>query len=71
MKKRTPLFVPILWFVVTGIWTATLCLDFCYNSVPELIGLRCLCVASSLAAAIVHLVRYINGKQDEATDIFE
>ena len=56
---KTPLWVPILWFITTGIWSATLVIDLIDGdpTYPVLTILRILCVVASLFAAIANLVR--------------
>ena len=64
-NKKIPLYVPILWFVVTGIWFATFCLDLYYGTTPTgLVVMHCFCVVSSLAAAVSSLIRYNKQKED-------
>ena len=62
---RTPLWVPILWFITTGIWSATLVVDLIDGdpTYPVLTILRILCVVASLVAAIANLVRYNKTKE--------
>ena len=62
---KTPLWVPILWFITTGIWSATLVVDFIDGdpTYPVLTILRILCVVASLFAAIANLVRYHKTKE--------
>ena len=62
---RTPLWVPILWFITTGIWSATLAVDFIDGdpTYPVLTILHILCVVASLFAAIANLVRYNKTKE--------
>ncbi len=62
---KTPLWVPILWFITTGIWSATLVMDLIDDDpmYPVLTILRILCVVASLFAAIANLVRYQRTKE--------
>lgn len=58
-KKKTPLFVPILWFITTGLWTITFSINLHRYSLSEgIVVLQGLVVLTSLAAAIVNLCRW-------------
>jgi len=65
-NKKTPLYVPILWFITTGIWAVTLCVDLYYQTTPGgLMVMHGLCIATSLAAAIANLIRYNKAKNQK------
>ena len=58
-KKNTPLIVPVLWFITTGLWTITCSMNLLHFSLSEgIVGLHGFMVLVSLAAAIVNLRRY-------------
>lgn len=68
MKKPMPLFVPILWFFTTACWTVTFTLGLHWGTTPVgLLLLQGLCVLSSLAAAIVNLLRWRRGRAADNT----
>lgn len=65
-QNKTPLFVPVLWFIVTAIWITALGVDLHYGESPDgLVILRALCVLTSLTAAIVNLIRYKQTKDQD------
>lgn len=58
-KKKTPLIVPVLWFITTGLWTITFSINLIHFSLSEgIVLLQGIVVLTSLAAAIVNLRRY-------------
>lgn len=58
-KKKTPLIVPILWFITTGLWTITFSMNLLRFSLSEgIVRLQGIVVLTSLAAAIINLRRY-------------
>lgn len=64
MKKPMPLFVPVLWFIATAFWCITFSLGLFWGTTPPgLLLLQGLCVLTSLAAAIVNLLRYRRGRE--------
>ena len=66
MKKKTPLFVPILWFITTAIWIATFCAGLYYKTTPSgLMLLQGICIFTSLIAAVTNLVRYKNDRKED------
>ena len=62
---RTSLWVPVLWFINTGLWSVMLVADLIDGDPthPVLTILRGLCVVGSLTAAIANLVRYNKTKE--------
>ena len=64
--KKIPLFVPVLWFITTGMWTVTFCINFRQIGLEEpLVWLQGATVLASLAAAVANTIRYRNGKEAE------
>lgn len=57
-RKPVPLFVPILWFITTLLWTITFSLNLARNGVSGLLYLQGATVLVSLAAALVNLHRW-------------
>jgi len=59
-QKKTPLYVPVLWYITTLMWTITFCVN--YSRLPYsgkgLVILQGMTVAASLAAAIANTIRY-------------
>lgn len=65
-KKKTPLIVPILWFITTGLWTITFSINLHRNSFSDgLVLLQGVVVLTSLAAAIVNLHRWRQTKDQD------
>ncbi len=64
MKQRKPtLLLPIVWFVVAGIWAVTLFTELYHQSAESgSVILHTLCICACLFCAIAHLVRYIKWK---------
>ena len=62
---KTPLWVPILWFITTGMWSVMLIDSLVHleTTHPIMLILRILCVVASLFAAIANLVRYYKTKE--------
>ena len=66
-NKKIFIIVPILWFVSAGVWFVTFCMDLYKGTTPTgLVLMHVLCVAASLAAAIVNLIRYKKMKKEES-----
>ncbi len=64
-KKKTPLLTPVLWFITTGLWTINLFISLRMGCEPGgSLLLKGLMAITSLAAAIVNLIRYKNGKKE-------
>lgn len=56
-KEKMPLFVPVLWFITSGMWPIRiLCIGVHYGLEADL--LTVLAFGASLAAAIVNYIRY-------------
>ncbi len=65
-KEKTPIWVPILWFITTGLWVINLCYDMSNDLSPlPLQLLKALVVLTSLMAAIINWIRYKNGKSQQ------
>lgn len=61
--KRNPLFVPILWSLVTACWLAVLCIDFYYKSTSKtVVILHALTAGISLLTTILNYLNYRNRK---------
>lgn len=68
-QKKTPLFVPVLWFITTGLWTITFSLNWFRHSLSEgIVLLQGIVVLVSLAAAIANLRLYRKTK-DQKQDL--
>lgn len=64
-QKKTPLIVPILWFITTALWSANLVMRLSSPyTATETIVLTALAALASLAAALAHLRRYKRDKDD-------
>ena len=71
MKKKepqkTPLYVPVLWYITTAMWTITFCSN--YSRLPYsckgLVILQGMTVAASFAAAVANTIRYRKTKDME------
>lgn len=65
MKRKTnPLFVPILWSLVTACWLAVLCIDFYYKSTSKtVVILHTLTAGISLLTTIVNCLNYRSQKE--------
>ena len=59
-QKKTPLYVPVLWYITTLMWTITFCVN--YSRLPYsdkgLVVLQGMTVAASLAAVIANTISY-------------
>lgn len=65
-RKKTPLYVPVLWYMTTILWTITFCTNLSHRSWSDgLVIMQGLTVLSSLAAAVANTVRYIKTKDIE------
>lgn len=62
--KKIPLYVPVLWFVITVLWAITLCADI-YYKIPSkgLITMHLCIMCVSLIIAVVNLIRYKKEKK--------
>ena len=56
-RKPTPLFVPVLWFITTGLWTITFCRNLSHGGDSGSLLLQAATVLVSLAAALINLHR--------------
>ena len=67
MKQRKPtLLLPIIWFVVAGIWAVTLFTELYHQSAENnTIILHTLCICACLFCGIAHLMRYIKSKNKD------
>ena len=71
MKKKepqkTPLYVPVLWYITTLMWMITFCVN--YSRLPYsgggLVILQGMTVVASLAAAVANTIRYRKTKDME------
>ena len=63
-QKKTPLYVPVLWYITTLLWTITFCVN--YSRLPYsgegLVILQGITVVASFAAAVANTVRYRSAK---------
>ena len=65
-QKKTPLYVPVLWYFTTLMWTITFFRNLSFLPYDKgLVALQGFTVAASLAAAIVNTVRYLKTKDME------
>ena len=71
MKKKepqkTPLYVPVLWYITTLMWTITFCVNYSrlpYNG-EGLVMLQGMTVVASFAAAVANTIRYMKTKEME------
>ena len=66
-QKKTPLYVPVLWYITTLMWTITSCMN--YSRLPYsgegLVILQGMTVVASFAAAVANTVRYLKTKDME------
>ena len=69
MKKRTPLIVPVIWFVASGCWAVNLLSGLKFKTDTDaLLRLKGLNVVLTLVVAIVGLYRYKKGKKIDDMD---
>jgi len=65
-EKKTKLITPVIWFMTTAVWLAALCVNLYYGNAGKLlIALQCLCVLTSLIAAVSWLIRYKRDRKGE------
>ena len=65
-KKKTPLFVPILWVFTTGTWILTVSIRISRGETQGgLFILQCATVLVSGAAAVANFIRYKRSKNNE------
>ena len=65
-KKKTSIIIPIIWVIITAIWTVTVCTNISSGGTPVyLIALQCGSVVASGAAAIANFIRYKRGKSNK------
>lgn len=57
-RKPTPLVVPVLWFITSGLWTVTFCRNLSHGGDSGPLLLQAATVTVSLAAALINLYRY-------------
>ena len=66
-QQKTPLYVPVLWYITTLMWTITFSVNL--SRLPysggDLVILQGMTVLASLAAAIANTVRYLKTKDME------
>ena len=66
-QKKTPLYVPVLWYITTLMWTITFFVN--YSRLPYsgegLVILQGMTVVASFAAAVGNTVRYLKTKDVE------
>ena len=66
-QKKTPLYVPVLWYITTLMWTITFFVN--YSRLPYsgegLVILQGMTVVASFAAAVANIVRYLKTKDME------
>lgn len=66
MKKKTPLWVPVLWFLIAGIWAAAFCGNLAYRLQADwIIGVEGLTALVSLGAGAINLVRWRRQKEQK------
>ena len=65
--KKTPLYVPVLWYITTLMWTITFCVNYSrlLYSGEGLVILQGMTVVASLAAAVANTIRYMKTKEME------
>lgn len=69
MKKRTPLIVPVIWFIASGCWAVNFLSSLKFKTDTDgLLRLKGLNVLLALIAAIVGLYRYKKGKKIDDID---
>jgi hypothetical protein len=65
-KKKTPLYVPILWVFVTGTWIVTVSFRISIGDTQGfLFVMQCATVFVSGAAAVANFIRYKRSKNKE------
>ena len=66
-QQKTPLYVPVLWYITTLMWTITFSVNLSRlpYSGEGLVILQGMTVLASLAAAIANTVRYLKTKDME------
>ena len=66
-QKKTPLYVPVLWYITTLMWTIIFCMN--YSRLPYsgegLVILQGMTVVASFAAAVANTIRYTKTKDME------
>jgi hypothetical protein len=63
-KKKVSIATPVMWLIVTLIWTSNLCMNISGGARREIIMLQCVTVILSFAAAISNYIRYRRSKND-------
>ncbi len=64
--KKIPLFVPVLWYITTAMWTVAFSINFKWHGLGEpLVWLQGVVVFVSFAAAVANTVRYRIAKEQE------
>jgi|GEM_PF-2840791 hypothetical protein len=63
-KKNISIVTPIMWLIVTLIWTFNLCMNISGGARREIIMLQCVTVILSFAAATANCIRYRRSKND-------
>jgi len=65
-KKKTPLYVPILWVFTTGTWILTVSIRISRGETQGfLFILQCATILVSGAAAVANFIRYKRSKKNE------
>ena len=65
-KKKTPLYVPILWVFTTAMWIVTVSVRISYGETQGfLFVMQCATVLISGAAAVANFIRYRRSKSDD------
>ena len=69
-QKKTPLYVPVLWYITTLMWTITFSVN--YSKLPYsgegLVILQGMTVVASFAAAVANTIRYMKTKDMESEE---
>ena len=69
-QKKTPLYVPVLWYITTLMWMITFCVN--YSRLPYsgegLVILQGMTVVASFAAAVANTIRYMKTKEVESEE---
>ena len=64
-KKKTPLYVPILWVFTTGTWIGTVSIRISAGDTQGfLFVMQCATLLVSGAAAVANFIRYKRSKND-------
>ena len=69
-QQKTPLYVPVLWYITTLMWTITFSVNLSRlpYSGEGLVILQGMTVVASFAAAVANTIRYMKTKEVESEE---